>query len=54
MRARPQPRPESLRHRIAPNPAGGFDLVTSYGYLLYHHEDRSVVAAYYAWHCPSE
>ncbi len=44
--------PERLRHRIVPNPAGGFDLVTHYGYVLWHDEDRDAVANYYAGHCP--
>lgn len=48
-----KPVPSSLRHRIVPNAAGGFDLVTHYGYGLYSHEDRDVVADYYAGHCPA-
>lgn len=48
------PVPEHLRHRIEAGTAGGFDLITHRGYVLYHHEDRAEVERYFAQHCPMD
>ncbi len=54
MRSRAPSAPLHLRHRVVDSPTGGHDLVTHYGYVLFHADDREAVEAYYALHCPQE